>query len=121
MDWKEILTAKYGTPEADAESSAPEAEAPADAPQPQHSRLRIELDRKGRKGKPVTLITEFAGSEAELVRLTKLLQSRLGAGGSHCINSEEPYDGQILIQGDCRRKAAELLEAEGYRTRIVGL
>ena len=127
MDWKDILTAKYGAAAPDGASSPDAAKAeteaeatPAPAPTPQRSRLRIELDRKGRKGKPVTLVSEFHGDEAELVRLTKLLQSRLGAGGSHCFNADEPYDGQILIQGDCRTKAAALLEAEGYRTRIVG-
>lgn len=123
MDWKDILTAKYGAPAADGASSpaAAEAEATPAPVVPQRNRLRIELDRKGRKGKPVTLVSEFQGDEAELVRLTKLLQSRLGAGGSHCFNAAEPYDGQILIQGDCRTKAAALLEAEGYRTRIIGL
>ena len=79
--------------------------------------LRVEYDKKGRKGKPCTIISGFDGTEEELVRLKKLLQARLATGGSHCFNSEPPYDGQILLQGDCRVKAADILRGEGYRTK----
>jgi translation initiation factor 1 len=106
---------------AEAASTAAESEknAGTTSPAPRRGTLRVELDKHGRKGKPVTLVTEFQGDEAELARLTKLLQSRIGAGGSHCFNSEDPYDGQILIQGDCRSKVAALLQQEGYKVRLI--
>lgn len=108
--------------EREAQTQMPDPKGSQDDPalSRQRSPLRIELDKHGRKGKPVTLITEFQGEEKELARLTKLLQSRVGAGGSHCFNSEAPFDGQILIQGDCRQKVASLLQKEGYKIRLIG-
>lgn len=124
-DWKSLLAGRFDRElqeerEAQAQSPAPAEEPGAGTFSVQRHPLRIELDKHGRKGKPVTLITEFQGEEKELVRLTKLLQSRIGAGGSHCFNGEEPFDGQILIQGDCRQKVASLLQKEGYKIRLIG-
>lgn len=79
--------------------------------------LRVEYSAKGRKGKPCTIISGFQGTDEDLVRLRKLLQQRLAVGGSSCWNSEDPFDGQILLQGDCRQKVTPLLQAEGYKTK----
>lgn len=121
QDWKSLLAGRLGGDAGTVGEERPEAAAPAES-EPSRRRgatLRIELDRHGRKGKPVTLVTGYDGDEEELARLTRLLQSRVGAGGSHCFNSEEPYDGQILIQGDCRTRVADLLRGEGYRVRVI--
>jgi translation initiation factor 1 len=76
--------------------------------------LRIELDKRNRKGKSVTLITNFTGSDKDLQDLSKLLKTKCGVGGS-------ARDGEILLQGDFRSKVLELLQKEGYvKSRIIG-
>ncbi len=73
--------------------------------------LRVRMERKGRGGKTVTLVTGFEGSDDDLQDLGKLLKSRLGVGGS-------AKDGTIIIQGDVRDRLVDLLIKEGYsRTR----
>ena len=120
-DWKDLLAGKFAEELKSVENETPQETAAEDNNNIQKSALRIEYDKKGRKGKPVTLITLFYGNEDELSRLTKLLQKKIGTGGSHCFNSEEPLDGQILLQGDCRLKADQILKAEGYKTKVIGL
>jgi len=69
--------------------------------------LRISIDKKQRKGKTVTLIDNFIGTEDDLKKLGKLLKSKCGVGGS-------VKDRCILIQGDLREKVKNILISEGY-------
>ena len=119
-DWKDLLAGKFAEELKTVVESSSEESENIQENKVQKSALRIEYDKKGRKGKPVTLVTLFYGNEEELARLTKLLQKKIGTGGSHCFNSEEPLDGQILLQGDCRNKASLILQAEGYKTKVIG-
>lgn len=74
---------------------------------PSRQKLTVYLDRRNRGGKSVTLVKGFIGSEEDLSDLGRRLKSRCGTGGS-------VKDGEILIQGDCRDKVANLLTDMGY-------
>ena len=77
-------------------------------------KLRVELDKRARRGKAVTLITGFVGSDADLQTLAKALKNLCGVGGS-------AKDGEILLQGDHRVKVIDYLKREGYTgTKQIG-
>lgn len=78
--------------------------------EPSKQKLIVKIDRKGRAGKQVTLVTGFVGKEDDLKELGKMLKTRCGVGGS-------VKDGVIVIQGDFRDRAAQLLKDAGYNAK----
>ena len=101
IDWKDKLAAIADEhPELNrVPDNLPE---PAPEPQPRAPKqtLRVELDK--RKGKTATLITGYDAPDEDVKKLAQTLKIKLATGGS-------TRDGEILIQGDVRRKAAELI------------
>ena len=111
-DWKDRLNVVYSTnPDYNYEMDDDEEQVTLEPPQ---QNLRVQLDRKNRGGKVVTLITGFVGTENDLKDLGKLLKTKCGVGGS-------AKDGEIMGQGDFKTKIIELLIKEGYsKTKGIG-
>lgn len=79
----------------------------------QKGALVCKYEKKGRNGKPVTIIEGFEGDEAALKALSKKIKTSLGIGGT-------AKNGTMIIQGNHRDKIMSLLEDMGYKTKRVG-
>ncbi|HET7179630.1 MAG TPA: translation initiation factor [Chryseosolibacter sp.] len=110
-DWKKREGIVYSTDDNFAYSHAGAQEETTLPPQQQQ--LKVSLDKSGRAGKQVTLVSGFVGSVNDLNELAKLLKAKCGVGGS-------VKDGAVLIQGEFRDKVVEILIREGYRARRSG-
>jgi translation initiation factor 1 len=110
-DWKNRDGVVYSTNSEFQYESASEQERVTRPAQQQN--LKVLLDKNGRAGKQVTLITGFVGTTSDLEALTKLLKTKCGVGGS-------TKQDEILIQGDVRTKVVEILTKEGYKAKRVG-
>ena len=110
-DWKKRLGVVYSTnPEFQFEKDQDDTQ---ESLPPQQQKLYIKLDRKNRKGKTVTLIEGFVGTEEDLKSLAREMKSKCGVGGS-------TRNGEILIQGDFRERIMILLEEKGYKVKRSG-
>ena len=110
-DWKERLGVVYSTnSDFQYEKDNDQEEETLD---PQRQDLRVSIDRKGRKGKTVTLVTGFVGTREDLENLAKMLKSRCGTGGS-------AKDGEIIIQGDFCEPIIGILTKDNYGVKRSG-
>lgn len=80
---------------------------------PNQQDLRVLIDRKQRKGKEVTLVTGFVGTEEDLKQLGKEIKQKCGVGGA-------VKDGEIMIQGNVLKKVLDLLHKAGYKAKQSG-
>ena len=108
-DWRDRLAALRGDMEPDNEQC--ETPAPVEA-EVHQGRLDIVYEKKGRAGKPATIICGFTIGDEKVEALASRLKKRMGCGGS-------ARGGEILLQGDRRREAAALLADEGFKSRIL--
>jgi len=107
-DWKKRLGVVFST-NPDFNYQEEESQEPATLA-PQQQNLIVSIDRKGRGGKQVTLVTGFVGTDDDLAELGRTLKVRCGVGGS-------AKDGEITIQGDFRDRVTALLKEMGYKAK----
>jgi translation initiation factor 1 len=110
-DWKKREGVVYST-ESDFSYSYGQADEAVTLP-PAQQNLKVALDKSGRAGKQVTLVSGFVGTQKDLDSLAKLLKSKCGVGGS-------VKQGDVLIQGDLRDKIVQILNGEGFRAKRSG-
>ena len=107
-DWKKRLGVVFSTnPDFAYEE---EAEEEVTTLEPCRQNLIVAIDRKGRAGKQVTLVTGFVGTSDDLAELGRTLKVKCGVGGS-------AKDGEITIQGDFRDRIVTLLKDMGYKAK----
>jgi len=66
-----------------------------------------------RKGKPITIIEGYTGTDEDFKLLAKELKTKLSVGGSF-------KEGQIIIQGDYRNQIMDMLKEKGFQVKRVG-
>ena len=107
-DWKKRLGVVFSTnPDFNYEEYVEEE---PQTLEPSRQNLIVSIDRKGRGGKQVTLVTGFIGTSEDLADLGRTLKVKCGVGGS-------AKDGEITIQGDFRDRVVALLKDMGYRAK----
>jgi translation initiation factor 1 len=77
---------------------------------PEKQNLKVFIDKKQRKGKIVTIILGFIGTEEDLNNLAKNIKTKCGTGGS-------AKDGEIIIQGDFLDKIQNYLADLNYKIK----
>lgn len=75
--------------------------------------VRVHLEKKGRRGKSVSIIKGIQSHPDGKKALLKTLKSKLGTGGA-------VKSGNIEIQGDHRDRIVALLQEMGYQAKKAG-
>ena len=107
-DWKKRLGVVFST-NPDFAYQEEEDQEP-ETLEPSKQNLIVSIDRKGRGGKQVTLVTGFVDKADDLAEVGRALKVKCGVGGS-------AKDGEITIQGDFRDRVVTLLKEMGYRAK----
>ena len=80
---------------------------------PEQQVAHIRREKKGRRGKTVTVVGNLQLSTEDMKSLGKHLKQACGTGGT-------VKEGNIEIQGDHRDKVASELGSLGYKTKFTG-
>ncbi|NOH00856.1 MAG: stress response translation initiation inhibitor YciH [Chloroflexi bacterium] len=80
---------------------------------PQQQTAYLHRESGGRGGKVVSVVKNLVLTEEDLKALAKILKQECGTGGT-------VKEGVIEIQGEHRRRMAEVLERLGYKVKIAG-
>lgn len=86
---------------------------PVDALPAEDRQVRVRLDKKGRGGKTVSVISGLDMKPDDIGRVLKQFKSRLGTGGT-------VKEGELEIQGDHCDKIISLLQEMGFRPKRSG-
>ena len=104
-DWKKRLGIVFSTsPDYDYQTNLKEE---VETLGLESQRLRVRIEKNGRGGKTVTIVSGVIGTLEDLQSLGKSLKNKCGVGGS-------VKDGEILIQGDFKLRIVDLLRVMGY-------
>jgi translation initiation factor 1 len=76
-------------------------------------KIRIRRDKKGRRGKTVTIISGMPLGNRALLEMAAELKRISGTGGS-------VKNGEILIQGDRCESMIRILQEKGYDVKKIG-
>ena len=88
---------------------APDASAPPPVSPIATDFLTVRLEKKGRRGKVVTIVNRFA-TGADVAALATELRRHLATGGS-------VVDGEMEFQGDQRQRVVAWFEEKGVKVR----
>ncbi len=69
--------------------------------------IHLRIEKKGRRGKTVTVLQGFTRHADEIGNLARRIKSICGAGGT-------TKEGGIEIQGDFRKQASTILRELGF-------
>jgi translation initiation factor 1 len=75
--------------------------------------VRVSRDRKGRRGKTVTVISGLPAAREGLQEIATALKRLCGSGGTVA-------EGNVEIQGDHRERVAARLAELGYKVKLAG-
>jgi len=107
----------YSTSTGDQRKQGAAPAGPRQSLPPNQQNLKIMRDKKGRRGKVVTIVSGFILTEADLKALAKDLKNLCGAGGT----IKNDSTGQVIeVQGDHREKIAEKLKSLEYKVKFAG-
>ena len=105
-DWKDRLGVVFST-NPDFSYQNQENEDDSSTLLPQQQKLRLRIEKNGRGGKTVTIVSGFVGGQDDIKALARMLKTRCGVGGA-------VKGGEIIIQGDFKTRIIEILKEEGY-------
>lgn len=104
-DWKERLGVVYSTnPDYEFETAE---EPEIHTVEKSRQKLRLRIEKNGRGGKVVTVVSGFVGNDDDLKDLSHRLKTACGVGGS-------VKNGEIIIQGEFKQRLVDLLKSDGY-------
>ncbi len=111
-DWKDILgKALDSFKETDSEEvSVIESSSSDESISSKKEIVHVFIEKKGRNGKTATIIEGFSCDDDQLKDIAKRIKTRIGTGGS-------ARGGEILLQGDWKDRAKELLKEMGFRVK----
>ena len=102
----------WSSSQGDLRQKSPQSDSTKSMPANQQT-VYLHRESKGRGGKGVSLVKNLVLSEKELKALAKKLKQACGSGGT-------VKAGVIEIQGEHRKKIAEVMGKMGYKTKIAG-
>lgn len=107
----------YSTRTGDERKKSSTPSGPSVSLPPAQQQVRVMRDRKGRKGKVVTVATGFTLTQDDINDLAKTLKTMCGAGGTVKMEDETQV---IEVQGDHRERIVEKLQSLGYKAKAAG-